>query len=117
MTLTTRGRVSGGERKTPLWYIREDGTIYCISGWGASSDWLKNLKADPHALLQIGKKRWETRGTLIQDTSELERNLLLFQAKYGRRTVSLFYHTDRLVLVGFPVGNAEERTTGWRKRP
>ena len=102
MILTTRGRVSAKERRTPLWYVSDGGAIYCLSGWGASSDWWKNLEADPKALLQIGMRRWELRGEVIPEPQEIERVLSMFQRKYGRRTVSTFYHLDRLVLVTFP---------------
>lgn len=102
MILTTRGRTTGKRRKTPLWYVHDGDSIYCFSGWGPSSDWLKNLKVDPGVLVQIGKETWETRGSLVQDPLELERMLHLLLKKYGR-LVCLFYHLDRLSLVAFPL--------------
>lgn len=102
LILTTRGRVSAKERRTPLWYVSDGDNIYCLSGWGASSDWWKNLEANPRALLQIGRRRRELRGEVITEPQRVERILSEFQKKYGRRTVSLFYHLDRLVLVIFP---------------
>jgi len=106
MILTTKGRVTGKERRTPLWYVREGDAIYCLCGWGASSDWLKNLEADPHVIVQVGRERWETTKKLIQEPQEMERVLSTMQEKYGRRTVHLFYHMDRLVLVAFPLDNS-----------
>ena len=103
MVLTTRGRVTGMARKAPLWYVRQGNIVYCLSGWGSSSDWLKNLKANPSALVKIGKERWETRGELIQDPQEGERVLSMFLKKYGR-LVRVFYHMDRLELVAYPLG-------------
>lgn len=102
LILTTRGRASAKQRRTPLWYVSDGDDIYCLSGWGPSSDWWKNLEADPKALLQIGMKRWELRGEVITEPQRVERILSKFQKKYGRRTVSLFYHLDRLVLAIFP---------------
>ena len=102
LILTTRGRVSAKERRTPLWYVSDGDNIYCLSGWGVSSDWWKNLEASPKALLQIGMKRWELRGEVITEPQRVERILSEFQKKYGRRTVRLFYHLDRLVLAIFP---------------
>ena len=102
LILTTRGRVSTKDRRTPLWYVSDGDNIYCLSGWGASSDWWKNPEANPKALLQIGMRRWELRGEVIAERQKVERILSKFQKKYGRRTVSLFYHLDRLVLVTFP---------------
>ena len=45
MVLTTRGRVTGRVRNTPLWYVRDGGKVCGISGWGTSSDWFKNVQA------------------------------------------------------------------------
>ena len=101
LVLTTRGRVTAKERRTPLWYVNDGDNIYCLSGWGASSDWWKNLEASPKALLQIGMRRCERPGEVITEPQKVERILSEFQKKYGRRTVSLFYHLDRLVLVIF----------------
>ena len=103
LILTTTGRVTGKERRTPLWYIRAGDIIYCVSGWGSSSDWLKNLNASPNVLVQVGKESWGTQGVLIKEPSELERVLSKFQRKYGRHTVRLIYHMDRLCLVAFPL--------------
>lgn len=101
LILTTKGGVSGKTRRTPLWYVRDGDVIYCISGWGPSSHWLKNLQANPNVRIQTGNDKSETKGTLIEAASELERVLQRFQTKYGRRVVSIFYHMDRLVLVAF----------------
>ena len=113
LMLTTRGRVTGRDRKTPLWYVRDSDIVYCMSGWGSSSDWLKNLEAYPQVLLQIGKSRWETRGALVHEPRDIERTLYRFRQKYGR-LVPLFYHLDRLVLVSFPLqdGRRETRQMG-----
>ena len=103
MVLTTTGRVSGTERRTPLWYVREGGVVFCLSGWGSSSDWLRNVRAHPHVQLQTGARHWRTRGRFIEDPAEVKRVLGKFIDRYGQRTVSVFYHLDRLVLVAFPV--------------
>ena len=101
MVLTTHGRLTGRPRRTPLWYVREDDTLYCLSGWGASSDWLKNVRARSDVRLQVANEVWETRGRMVPDGEEVGMLLEMFYQKYGRRTVRLFYHMDRLVLVAF----------------
>ncbi len=103
MILKTIGRVSGFERRTPLWYVREGDVVFCFSGWGASSDWLKNVSAHPEVQLQVGTWRWRTQGRFIEEPEEVDRVSGMFIEKYGRRTVTVFYHLDLLVLVAFPV--------------
>ena len=47
MVLKVVGRKSGRIRYTPVNYAIRNGNIYCISGGGQSSDWFRNLKANP----------------------------------------------------------------------
>ena len=47
MVLTTTGRKSGQPRQTPVNYALIDGDIYCTAGFGAVSDWYRNLMANP----------------------------------------------------------------------
>jgi len=48
MVLKTIGKKSGNTRYAPLNYAILDGNVYCIAGWGRTSHWFANLKADPH---------------------------------------------------------------------
>ena len=107
MILTTRGRVTGQARKTPLLYLRDEGVIYCLSGWGSSSDWLKNLEVDANVLVQIGHRSWSARAVVIGEVQQREAVLRMFLMKHGR-LVRVLYHMDRLVLVAFPLDGPEE---------
>ncbi|MHA1985189.1 MAG: nitroreductase/quinone reductase family protein [Promethearchaeota archaeon] len=48
LILTTKGRISGKIRRTPLEYHWIDNVITIFSGRGDDSDWLKNLRANPN---------------------------------------------------------------------
>ena len=100
MVLTTKGRVTGRARRTPLWYVREADIVYCVSGWGPISDWSKNLKADPHAVIKIGRKTWNTRAELNGDRQERAKVLDMIQRKYGLLS-GFFYHDNQLSTVAF----------------
>jgi len=60
LLLTTKGRVSGQERTTPL-IFRDDGDRWVVvaSKGGAPDhpDWYKNLEAKPNATLQVKTER------------------------------------------------------------
>ena len=47
MVLTHTGRKSGRRRRTPVNYAEIDGDLYCTAGFGALSDWYRNLLANP----------------------------------------------------------------------
>lgn len=47
MVLTHMGRKSGLRRRTPVNYVEINGDLYCTAGFGAVSDWYRNLLANP----------------------------------------------------------------------
>lgn len=47
MVLVHTGRKSGLRRFTPVNYAQVDGEVYCTAGFGAGSDWYKNIIANP----------------------------------------------------------------------
>lgn len=74
MLLTTRGRVSGRMRDTPIGFVRIDGIIHVFSGWGKGADWYKNMQAHPdEVFLQVGFRRFKARFEVVEDPVELER--------------------------------------------
>jgi deazaflavin-dependent oxidoreductase (nitroreductase family) len=59
LVLGHTGRKSGLRRLTPLNYAPVDGAIYLAAGFGAVSDWYRNLKAHPAAELWLPEGRWD----------------------------------------------------------
>lgn len=57
--LTTRGRRTGTPHRIEIWFVAHDGGAYLLSDSG-TSDWCKNLVADPHVTLEIAGERRET---------------------------------------------------------
>ena len=56
LLLTTTGRRSGEERTTPLIFREVDGAYVIVASKGGTPehpDWYVNLRADPHATVQI----------------------------------------------------------------
>ena len=51
MVLKVVGRKSGKIRYAPVNYAIQNGNIYCISGGRQSSDWFRNLQANPQVEL------------------------------------------------------------------
>ncbi len=48
MVLKVIGRKTGKLRYTPVNYAIADGNVYCLAGFGAISDWYRNLLAYPN---------------------------------------------------------------------
>jgi deazaflavin-dependent oxidoreductase (nitroreductase family) len=56
LLLTTRGRVSGEERTTPLIHRADGGRFVVVASKGGAPehpDWFKNLRAHPDATIQV----------------------------------------------------------------
>jgi deazaflavin-dependent oxidoreductase (nitroreductase family) len=52
--LTTTGRRTGRPHTIEIWFLLLDGRVYLLSGGGRSSDWTRNLMADPNVLVKLG---------------------------------------------------------------
>ena len=58
LVLGHTGRRSGLRRWTPLNYAEVDGAVYCTAGFGAESDWYRNVIADPRVEVWLPGRRW-----------------------------------------------------------
>lgn len=52
------GRRTGLRRWTPLNYAEVDGHLYCTAGFGVSSDWYRNVIAEPQVEVWLPGERW-----------------------------------------------------------
>ena len=58
MVLTHTGRKSGLRRRTPVNYALVDGEVYCTAGFGAQSDWYRNIQANPQVEVWLPEGWW-----------------------------------------------------------
>lgn len=75
LILTTRGRRSGEERRTPLIYQRHgDDVLIVASNGGAPTPpaWFLNLEADPEAGVQIRGDRFHAKARTATDAEKPE---------------------------------------------
>lgn len=70
MVLTHTGRKSGIRRRTPVNYAEIDGKLYCVAGFGAGSDWYRNLLANPQAEVWLPQGWWAATATDVTDRAE-----------------------------------------------
>lgn len=76
VVLVHTGRRTGRVRHTPVNYALIDGDIYCTAGFGAASDWFRNLQANPDVELWLPEGRWRAHAT---DVSNAENRLTLMR--------------------------------------
>ena len=54
--LTTVGRKTGKQHTIEVWFAREKGNLYLLSGGGGSADWVRNLRKTPTVHVRIGSR-------------------------------------------------------------
>jgi deazaflavin-dependent oxidoreductase (nitroreductase family) len=76
MVITHTGRKSGLRRRTPVNYAPIAGDLYCTAGFGAISDWYRNILANPQVEVWL-PGGWQ-RG-ITEDISQDPRRLPLLR--------------------------------------
>ena len=70
--LETTGRVTGRPHTVEMWFAAsEDGaTVFCLSGGGDRSDWVKNLRANPALRVRVGGVFFPATGRIVLGEAE-----------------------------------------------
>ena len=68
MVIRHRGRKSGREYLTPVNYAIVDNEIYSVAGFGAMTDWYRNILADPCPELWLPQGRRQARAIDVSDS-------------------------------------------------
>ena len=82
LRLATTGRKTGLKRVTTIWFGVLDGRLYVSSGRGEGSDWVKNIKRDPHVEITIGGVTKPGIAKIGQDSHIKQRLRDLYWKKY-----------------------------------
>ena len=78
LVLTTRGRKSGRARHVVVEFRRHGSKYYIVSGWGAETDWYRNIEKDSRVTLQHGAQIVDARAQKVDDPAETLRALYMF---------------------------------------
>ena len=91
LLLYTVGRKSGKPRVNPLEYRRRDDTVLLFSARGKSSDWYRNLKANPDkTVIRIGFKKLKPTVEFIDDPAKVKEIMYWYIQKFPRSSKMLF---------------------------
>jgi deazaflavin-dependent oxidoreductase (nitroreductase family) len=89
MVITTTGRKSGKQFSTPVGYIR-DGEDFVSLNPGGTSNWYRNVLANPDVTLNVKGQDYHARGTHITDQQEKERLFEIFKRDHRPAFPRLF---------------------------
>lgn len=80
--VTTVGRRSSKPHTIEIWFARDANVVYMLAGGGESSDWVKNIQADPTVGLRIGEERFVASARVVSEGDEDARARRLLLEKY-----------------------------------
>ena len=93
LLLTTTGRKTRLRRVTPLQYEQIDGDFYVAAGWGKSSDWFRNVVADPCVEVAVKSRHFQGQAEPITDPKRIA-DFLEYRLKRHPRMVGLILRSD-----------------------
>lgn len=70
MLLVATGRKSGEPRPVCISFMPHGDRYIVFSGWGTSSNWYRNVRANPRVTIQVGRKRMDADVRLIESPDE-----------------------------------------------
>lgn len=70
MVIKHRGRRTGKVRYTPVNYCVENGSVYCIAGFGKGSHWIRNLEKDSNVELLMPAGAIACKAEVVSDPQE-----------------------------------------------
>jgi deazaflavin-dependent oxidoreductase (nitroreductase family) len=106
--LTTRGRVSSRPHEIEIWFALDGRTLYLLSGGGDSSDWVRNLLADPSVTVRLRDTTYDATARFVERDNESDRGRRLVFDKYQPRyTGSLDRWRRESLLVAIDVPRAD----------
>jgi deazaflavin-dependent oxidoreductase (nitroreductase family) len=83
--LSTTGRVTGRIHTIEIWFAADGERLYLLAGAGERSDWIRNLRADPHVGVRIADRLWDGSADVVTDAAEREAAAALVFDKYQPR--------------------------------
>ncbi len=107
--LTTTGRRTGQAHRIEIWFATHAGRVYLLAGGREHSDWVRNLRANPRVIVQLGNQTRAGSARLLEpDTDEdrLARQLLVAKYTAVEDDLEEWGRTALPVAIDFPAGCA-----------
>ena len=91
LILTTKGRITGKKRRTPLEYHWIEGVITIFSGRGEDAGWIKNMRVYPDATsVRHGFHRFQPQLEFVTDEDQKLNVMKWYVVNHGRSAKMLF---------------------------
>jgi len=81
MLLTTMGRRTGRPRTTAISFMPLGDRLVVFSGWGTSSNWYRNVRANPSVTVRVGRRQFRGTAEVVPDPERRRRLMLEMQKR------------------------------------
>ena len=89
--LSVKGRKSGRDISTPIWFAHEGNTLYLLPVQGSDTNWYKNLLVNPTLKISVNGVKIAAEGKPITDNNRVEDIVKKFKSKYGEGDMKKYY--------------------------
>ena len=102
LLLTTKGRISGKKRVTPLQYEEIGGRIYLGSALGPKADWVKNILVNSAVEVQVKSQKIAGKAVVINDPAQII-DFLLVRYKRHPKMIGRILKTEGISIPPTPI--------------
>ena len=91
LQITVTGRKSGHEFSTPVWFVREEKTVFLMPTRGSKNQWYKNVLKSKRIKISSGKVSLDLAAKPISDSKKVSLVADKFRKKHGAADVKKYY--------------------------
>jgi deazaflavin-dependent oxidoreductase (nitroreductase family) len=91
LQITVTGRKSGHEFSTPVWFVREEKTLFLMPTRGSKNQWYKNVLKSKRIKISSGKVSLDLAARPISDSKKVSLVADKFRKKHGATDVKKYY--------------------------
>ena len=105
--LSTIGRVTGKTHRIEIWFVRAGMTAYILNDAGRSN-WVMNVRANPHVTLEIGNTKFAAQARVARDGEDQLARRLLFEKYTSEKELRTFTEASTTIVVAFDLASQTE---------
>jgi len=91
LQITVKGPKTGREYSTPVWFVREEKTIFLLPVKGSASRWYKNVVKSKKIRISSGKLSYDLTPRILRDSKKIASVVDKFRDKHGASDVKKYY--------------------------
>lgn len=91
LQITVTGRKTGREHSTPVWFVREEKTVFLLPVKGSKNQWFKNIEKSRKMKISSGKVSLDLPVRPITESTKVTSIVEKFRKKHGAGDVKKYY--------------------------